>query len=173
VEHIAVSAPGRCLKTTAQRGPRFYSEVIPMSQRPTLFTGVVLAIALSGCEKGPPAGAPMAKPFATQGKITFPNDSPLRGGVVTFIPVEVQAGSEIRYEGAALVDAKGMYKIGFNGDASGVPAGEYMVTIKPRDYQELANSNSGRIPEKYRDQSTTSLKVTVTEQENTFNFVLR
>lgn len=115
----------------------------------------------------------MAKPFATEGKITFPNDSPLRGGIVTFTPVEVQAGSELRYEGAALVDARGPYRIGFNGDESGVPAGDYKVTIKPRDYQELANSNSGRIPEKYRDPSSTPLKVTVTEQENTFNFVLR
>jgi hypothetical protein len=85
----------------------------------------------------------------------------------------MQVGSELRYEGAGLVDASGEYKIGFNGDVSGVPAGEYRVTIKPRDYQELARSNSRSIPETYRDSSTTPLKVTVKEESNTFDFVLR
>lgn len=138
-----------------------------------LLTGLLPCFALTGCEKGPPPGPPMAAPYVVQGRITFPNGSPLRGGVIYLTPLEVKAGSKVRYEGASPVDAQGKFKIGFGGDGAGVPAGEYKVRIQPRDYQELPNSNSAQIPQLYREKSTTPFTVTVEEKDNTFNFVLK
>jgi hypothetical protein len=135
---------------------------------------VPLVAVLAGCRTGrPPAGPPVATPYTTQGKVSFPDGSALRGGVVVFTPVEIKTGSKMRYEGAGLINDKGEYKIGLNGDGTGVPAGDYKVTILPRDYQELKGSNSARIPNQYREASTTPLTLTVKEQDNTFDLVLR
>lgn len=138
-----------------------------------LLTGLLFSSLLAGCEKGPPPGPPMATPYLVQGQVAFPNGTPLRGGVVYFTPTEVKVGSKVRYEGACLVDDKGMFKIGFNGDGAGVPAGEYKVTFTPRELNELRNSNSAQIPQQYREKSTTPITVTVEEKDNTFNFVLK
>ncbi len=138
------------------------------------FFGLILVVALTGCgENQPPPGAPLAKPYPVHGTITFPNKVPLVGGIIYFSPTEVKAGSKIRYEGACLVDAQGNYKIGFNGDGAGVPAGQYKVTILPRDYQELPNSNSESIPPQYREKSQTPLTLTVKEEDNTFEIELK
>jgi hypothetical protein len=66
--------------------------------------------------------------------------------------------AQIRF---GLVDARGCYQLGFNGDRSGALAGEYVVTIQPRDYQELPRSNSTRIPARYRDAWNTPFMLTV------------
>ena len=137
-----------------------------------LLTGLILGSALAGCGKGPPPGPSIATPYRVQGQIKFPNGTPLRGGVIYFTPVEVKTGGKVRFEGGGPVDSQGRFKIGFGGDEAGVPAGEYKVTIQPRDYKELPNSNSGRIPKHYRELSDTPLRVTVEEKDNTFDFVL-
>jgi hypothetical protein len=135
-----------------------------------LVAGVALA-AFCGCGKGPPAGPPVGTPHPTHGQVTFPGGAPLKGGVVTFHPVEVRDGRRIRYAAAGLVDAQGRYKVGLNGDGSGAVAGDYKVVIEPRDYQELAGSNSGRIPKKYRSAATTITR-TVKEGDNPIDIVL-
>ncbi|HLJ97808.1 MAG TPA: hypothetical protein VKU02_31895 [Gemmataceae bacterium] len=136
--------------------------------------GFVLLTVLAGCgENGPPPGPPLAAPHPVHGKIAFSDQTPLKGGVIYFTPVEIHAHGRIRYEAAALVDARGQYQLGFNGDHSGAPAGEYKVTIQPRDYQELANSNTKRIPARYRDRSKTPLAASVKEGTNTLNFELK
>jgi hypothetical protein len=138
-----------------------------------LLTGLVLGPALTtGCAKGPPPGPNLATPYRVQGQIKFPDGTPLRGGIIYFTPLEIKSWGKVRYEGAGLIDSQGKYKIGFGGDDTGVPAGEYKVTIEPREYQELANSNSERIPKRYRGKSDTPLTVTVEEKDNTFDFVL-
>ena len=138
--------------------------------------GSLIALALSavvvGCSYSS-AGANVADPSPVHGKITLPDKSPLRGGIVYFTPLEVRTGRQLRYEGAGLIDASGQYKIGFNGDDAGVPPGEYKVSVKPRDYQELRGSNSNRIPKQYRESSETPLQVTVKESDNTFDFDLK
>jgi hypothetical protein len=94
--------------------------------------------------------------------------------MIYFTPAETKANGLIRYETAALVDLKGNYELGFNGDRSGAPAGDYKVTIMPRDYQELRQSNSNRIPARYREQSTTPLtEITVKEGDNVLDFELK
>jgi hypothetical protein len=133
-----------------------------------------LVLALVGCgENSPPPGAPLAKPYLTTGQIRLADGSALKGGIITFSPVEVETGSQVRYEGSGLVDAQGKYKIGFNANGAGVPAGEYKVTVYPRDYQELKGSNSSKIPKAYREKATTPLTKTVMEEDNVFNFDLK
>jgi predicted small lipoprotein YifL len=140
-----------------------------------LLIALAVAITLTGCnDHSPPTGPPMAKPYPVHGRITFPDQSPLRGGVVYFTPTEVVTeDDQVRYETASLVDAQGKFKLGFNGDQKGAPPGECKVTVQPRDCQELPRSNSKQIPGKYRDPAKTPLKVTVKESDNTINIVLK
>jgi hypothetical protein len=139
-----------------------------------LFTGLALTIVLTGCGgNAPPQGPPLATAHPVHGRITFLDRTPLKGGVIYFTPTEIDVDGLIRYEAAGLVDANGSYRLGFNGDRSGAPAGDCKVTIQPRDDQELPQSNSKRIPARYRDQEKTPLKVTVKEADNTFNFELK
>jgi hypothetical protein len=145
-----------------------------MLQRCTLLASGLIFALLSGCGgNSPPAGPPLAEAHPVHGRITFPDQAPLKGGVVYFTPTEIDADGRIRYEAAGLVDANGKYQLGFNGDRSGAPAGECKVTIQPRDYQELPNSNSKRIPARYRDKTKTPLTVAVKEGTNTFDFELK
>jgi hypothetical protein len=136
---------------------------------------LLLLVASFGCSgNSPPSGPPLATAHPVQGRIVFSDQSPLRGGVIFFTPVDIEVeDGRIRYEAASLVDANGRYKLGFNGDRSGAPAGECKVTIQPRDYQELPQSNSKRIPARYREASKTPLAVTVKEMNNVFNFELK
>jgi hypothetical protein len=128
--------------------------------------------AAAGCEKGPPAGPPLAQPHPVQGTITFSGGTPLKGGMIYFVPTEEKSGGKMRYEATSMVDAKGHYTLGLN-DHSGAPAGDYKVRIMPRDYMELPGSNSNRIPPKYREAATTPLTATVKEGDNTLNFEVK
>jgi hypothetical protein len=137
-----------------------------------LLTGLALAV-VSGCEKGPPSGPNLATPFTVHGTITLRGKTPLKGGIVYFSPKELTEGGKLRYEGAGLVDANGKYQIGLNGDGRGLGAGEYVVTMKPREVQELPNSNSAQIPKHYQEKADSPLTVTVKEEDNTFDFELQ
>lgn len=139
-----------------------------------LVAALALAVGVAGCgDNKPPPGAPIAKTYPVHGQVTLPDKSPLRGGIVYFTPVEVKAGSKLRYEGAGQVDAKGQFAIGLNGNGAGVAAGDYKVTVAPRDYMELRNSNSSRIPPAYRDKMNTPLTITVKEDDNVVNLALK
>lgn len=139
-----------------------------------LLAGLVLATT-AGCKKGPPPGADYAQDYPVHGKVVFAGGTPLRGGVIYFTPVEIKAGGKVRWEGSSLVDAKGGYTINYGGGGpgKGIPAGEYKVTMEPREINELPNSNSNRIPKQYQEKSSTPLTVTVKEEDNTFDFELR
>jgi hypothetical protein len=133
---------------------------------------VFALIVMVGCTSKV-TGPDKAKPFPVQGRIVLSNGTPLRGGVIYFSPVEEENNSgDIRFDAASLVDANGHYKLGFNGDGKGAAAGEYKVTITPRETSELPRSNSESIPEKYREKSSTPLTVMVAETDNTFDFTL-
>lgn len=139
-----------------------------------LLAGLILT-SVGGCEKGPPPGANYADDYPVHGKIVFPGGTPLKGGVIYFTPLEVKDGRKVRWEGSCLVDGNGEYKVNYGGGGpgKGLPAGEYKVTMTPREINELPNSNSNRIPTQYQEKSSTPLTVTVTEGDNTFDFELR
>jgi hypothetical protein len=137
------------------------------------FALLSVAILLGGCSRTPP-GAPMADQVPVKGTITFPDKTPLKGGMIFFTPTDAQTGDgTLRFECADLVDANGHYTLGFNGDKAGAPPGEYKVYIQPRGYNELKNSNANRIPQKYREEGTTPLLVEVKDGENTLDFELK
>lgn len=137
-----------------------------MTQRLMALIPACLALALAGCEKGPPPGAPLGNPAPVAGKVTLPNGAAMKGGMVNFFPVEREVGSKLRYDGGSLVDAKGEYVAGRNGDRKGLVPGEYVVTVGPRELGELPGSNAGSVPATYRDAKTSPLKVTVKDGDN-------
>jgi hypothetical protein len=137
-----------------------------------LFAILTSTLPTLGCRKAVGQAA-MAEPAPVTGRIFFADRTPLRGGVITFIPLETKDGKRLRYEASSLVDVNGNYKLGFNGNGAGAPPGEYKVVIAPRDYQELPSTNSQRIPPQYQEKDSTPLTVTVNEGENSLDFELR
>ena len=137
----------------------------------SLWIGLVVFI-LSGCSRT--AMAPMALPHHVHGRVVFSDRTPLKGGVIAFVPKETRAeGGLVRYECENLVDRQGTYKLGLNGNERGIPTGEYKVILKPREINEVKNSNSKRIPLRYRDTSRTPLTYNVREGDNTFDIELK
>jgi hypothetical protein len=134
---------------------------------------MVLLYGVAGCgENGPPPGPPLADPQHVHGKIKFKDGTPLKGGVVYFTPTEYQSGKKVRYEVSGLVDTQGHYKLGLNGTDTGAAPGEYKVSFKPRETQELRGSNASRIPKSYHEQWETPVRATVKEGENTLDFII-
>ena len=146
-----------------------------MFVRTSVYSLTVCCLLLSmGCGgNSPPPGAPIGTPSPVSGKVTFANGSPVKGGVVNFIPVERESGRKLRYDGGALIDAKGEYKAGFNLDGKGLVPGEYTVTVTPREVGELPGSNTARIPKQFRETKTSTIKVTAEEKDNVINIVLK
>ena len=136
---------------------------------------ILFVLSATGCgEKGPPPGAQLGTPSPVHGKITFADGNTLNGGVVTFHPIDPEAGyGKLRYEGSGLVNAKGEYTAGRNGDNKGLVPGEYVVTVEPRDLGELPGSNSESIPKELREKKTSNLKVTIAETDNKIDLTLR
>lgn len=132
-----------------------------------------VVVAAFGCEKGPPPGAAIGTPSPTRGKVTFADGSPLKGGIVTFHPLEAEVGGKLRYEGAGLVDANGEFTAGLNGNGAGLVPGDYKVTVKPREIGELPGSNSSRIPKAFQEKGTTTLTAKIEASDNTCNLVLK
>ena len=131
--------------------------------------GSALVASVAGCgSHSAPPGPNLAKTYPVEGKVLFKDKSPLRGGIIYFTPVETKDGSHIRYEGNSLIDAEGHFKIGLNGNEAGVAEGDYKVSVMPRDYKELPNSNSARISNPYRNQGTTPITLKVKPEKNTF-----
>ncbi|MBN9122551.1 MAG: hypothetical protein J0I06_25960 [Planctomycetes bacterium] len=140
----------------------------------TSFLFPVLLTLVAGCgEKGPPPGAPIGTPSPVHGKVTLPGGTPMKGGVVNFYPVESESGGKLRYDGGSLVDAKGEYTAGRNGDGKGLVPGEYIVTVGPRELGELPGSNSNTVPQAYREKKTSTLKITVAESDNKIDIVVK
>ncbi|MDB5307564.1 MAG: hypothetical protein JWO38_1766 [Gemmataceae bacterium] len=148
-----------------------------MSHRETCSAGLVaflLVAPISGCgDKGPPPGAPIGTPSPVHGKVLFADGTPLKGGLVTFYPVEPESGRKLRFEGAALVDAGGEYKAGRNQDGKGLVPGEYIVTASPREVGELPGSTANRIPKQIQDKKSSSIRITVEETDNRIDIHLK
>jgi hypothetical protein len=144
-----------------------------MTRNTCISLAAMVLAGIIGCNShSPPPGPPLAKAFPVHGQVKLAG-SPLKGGMVTFTPLEVSIGRQMRFEGSGLVDGAGNFKIGLSGSDSGVPPGEYKVTVQPREYQELRGSNSNKIPNKFRNGFETPLSVTVKEEENQFTFDLK
>jgi hypothetical protein len=168
---------GRQLSRRAVLRPSFlitirYFECEMLPRVAILFT--VLSTFVAGCgEKGPPPGAPLGTPVPVRGKVTLPGGTPIKGGMINFYPVEREVGSKLRFDGGAVIDAKGEYVAGRNGDGKGLVPGEYVVTVGPREIGELPGSNSNTVPKNYQEQKSSPLKFTIKEGDTTINIDLK
>jgi len=122
---------------------------------------VLILVLIVGCASGPRTGK-------VQGKVTC-EGKPVTEGLVTFLnPKEGGAAeSEISADGSYAVEV-------------GVVVGDYVVVITPPTV--IMDTDPGKsppspvekyapnIPQKYRQQGTTTLKATVIEGMNTINF---
>ena len=129
---------------------------------------------LTGCgENGPPSGAPLGTPSPLHGKVTFADGTPVKGGLINFLPVEVEVGRKLRFDGASLINAQGEYVAGRNLDGKGIVPGDYIVTVIPREVGELPGSNSSQVPKQFQDKQTSTIKITVEEKDNAIDIVLK
>jgi hemoglobin len=92
------------------------------------------------------------------GHVTF-NGKPVGGGTITFVPVEGKGSKPI----AADVAEDGTYSL------KKLPPGEYNIVIAPPAGKEKAKD---AVPAKYRDEKTSSLKVSVKEGKNNYDVAL-
>lgn len=121
----------------------------------------LIGVALVGCNK------PSAKLYPVHGQVFF-KDQPAEGAKVVFLP----AGEEnAQYRGArpaGTVGADGAFEIYTEPHGLGAPAGDYAALITwfpPRDENPGANPKN-KLPNKYGDQRSPVLKVTIKEGEN-------
>jgi len=134
---------------------------------------LALAVLAPGCgENGPPRGPNVATIYPTTGVVKFADGTPVRGGVVTFIPLQVEDGSKIRFEGAGLIDANGRFEAGSPGKKDGLAAGEYKVRVGPREMGELQNSNAGSVPKTFQGNDS-PIRVTIKAEPNDLTIVLK
>lgn len=123
---------------------------------------------LSGCggEKGPD----LAK---VTGKVIF-NGEPLADALVTFSP-----NSETARGSMGTTNEQGVYVLEYTADKSGVPVGEYRVSITSERAGFSDESGAGKhiepreeiLPIRYH--AETELKATVNPGENTIDFDLK
>jgi hypothetical protein len=132
-----------------------------------------LALFSPGCgENGPPRGPNVATIYPTTGIVKFADGTPVRGGLVTFIPLQVEDGSKIRFEGAGLIDANGRFEAGSPGKKDGLAAGEYKVRVGPREMGELPNSNANTVPKTFQGNDS-PLRVTIKTEPTDLTIVLK
>jgi hypothetical protein len=118
---------------------------------------------VAGCSKGPRTGE-------VYGKVTF-KGQPVREGTVTFLnPTEGGAAE-------AQINTDGTYAV------KNVVVGEYLVVITPPIH--IVDTDPGKsppapvekpapnIPQKYRQQGSTTLKAVVTQGKNEHNFDMK
>ena len=152
-----------------------------------VLAGVALALTI-GCTE---PGVERPETFAVTGIVTL-DGNPVEGATVTFVPA---AGDR---SAAGMTDASGKYALTTFEGGDGAGPGEYGVKIEKyaggsageetgegdegmmsADYEAGLRSEGGEggepkslLPEKYSDPSSSGLKATVTEGENSFDFPL-
>lgn len=137
----------------------------PIARRFWQGTSLILLIALhsslEGCSGD--SDASQVKPSIVRGVVAY-NGRPLMRGTVTFLPQE--RGSERIDPGIATIGPDGTFWVG-NANLSkpaGLQPGKYKVTVlvmKPRPEGASGPLAALEIPERYTQESTTPIEVTV------------
>jgi hypothetical protein len=134
---------------------------------------VGLTLLAPGCgENGPPRGPSVSTIYPTTGTVKFADGTLIRGGIVTFTPLEIEDGSKIRFEGSGLIDANGHFEAGSPGKTDGLAAGEYKVRVGPREVGELPNSTAGKVPAEFKGKDS-PLRVTIKREPNDLTIELK
>ncbi len=135
------------------------------------------AVVLAGCgAKGPPP----PKLFPVSGTVAL-GGQPVANAVLTFSP----EGSTLGAGGSGKTDAQGKYQLTYSRGGTGVPVGEYRVTISKRlmpDGKEVPDDDKTppmlspakeTLAPKYSDRAQTTLKASVRENGGPVDFSLK
>lgn len=116
--------------------------------------------------------------------LTGCGDNPHGGHVTGTVEITVLSGNEMVTEGEVVLSSSetglgGGGALGPNGKVriSSVPVGEYTVTVAP-PMPDMTDPNPTvkeypKLPEQFRDETTSGLKVTVKQGINSFSFDLQ
>jgi hypothetical protein len=138
---------------------------------PTLFeisfrrlAGALIVVAICGCGSS-------SNPATVQGVVKF-NGAPLTFGRVLF-EMEGQAGKVF----LGSIGADGGYEIRESANISGLPPGNYRVSIMAQQSGEMDERGNSpppvnAVPEKYGNVATSGLTATVTNGKNKIDFDL-
>ncbi len=137
----------------------------PVLSQTTLVFLIVVACVL-GCRRDEVRAV-------VSGKVTF-RDEPVTEGVVIFS----NAAKGIHL--TASLDDQGCYEV-MSAEGAGLPPGEYHVAVSPPIFDPPVGASPGstkiptfpNIPQKYRDQKTSGLSLTVTEEARTFDIDMK
>ena len=127
------------------------------------FAGTV--IFLFGCSKTP------EKLYPVNGTVTIAG-RPMNGGTVQFEMIEKGTSGKI-YTSSGTIDEEGRYELITFGK-SGAPAGEHRAWVSPNfarmpDRLGVSVEQMSPIPKKYMLPTTTDLRYSVAEEENTID----
>ena len=142
------------------------------SGHPATWVVLIGSIALSGCGAG--GSLTSATAYPVKGKVLLASGKPLTAGKVIFLP---KSGSGMASIGE--IGADGTFSLRTADGSEGAPAGEYIVTInwpgtplmKSSDPDEDAVTPD-RLRNAYSRLSTSKLRATVREKDNTIDFSL-
>jgi hypothetical protein len=107
---------------------------------------------------------PRVTAYPVKGKVLLPDGNPLTQGTVTFVPGDLLKGREA----AGKVGSDGSFTLSTDKAGDGAAEGQYSVRIDSEAGVPTGGKGRGRllVPEKYGDESTSGLTVTVKAGEN-------
>jgi hypothetical protein len=130
-----------------------------------------ILVLFSGCNRGP-ATVPVT------GIVVFPDDSPLKGGMVEFRGSDVSSA----YLARGVIGADGKFILRTGEKSSGAMPGDYHVVVTPEVPEDSAGMTPAQyhramhpIDSKYLNSSTSGLKFTVSNDpsKNDFKIVVQ
>jgi hypothetical protein len=121
--------------------------------------------ALAGC--GDRAGAPQrVTVYEVKGTVLLADGKPLKGGHIYFVPQDGALTSEGK------IGPDGIFSLVTGNSGDGAPSGDFKVRIEPEDPSLLpgptpsARTRRLPFPQKYLDEDSSGLKVTVKAEAN-------
>jgi hypothetical protein len=146
----------------------FIQKSLPMRQslsRWRSLLGLAVVAGIAGCSSS--SGAPPSvKVYEVKGKVLLPNDKPLNGGHIYFVPKDGAMTSEGK------ISPDGSFSLSTGNSGEGAPPGEFRVRVEPDDPALLAANRPGRagktlpFPARYLDEDTSGLVFTLKPQAN-------
>jgi hypothetical protein len=132
--------------------------------RPTPWRGIPIALTLLTLVAASGCGG--RKVYPVQGRVIFPDGTPLTGGLVVFEPVEPAADVSARGH----IQADGTFRLGTYGHDDGAIAGRHRALVVPPLPAKLDERNPPPPPihARFRSFDTSQLEFLVTPGPNEF-----
>ncbi len=111
------------------------------------------------------------KTYPVRGKVVYPDGTPLPGGLISFEPLDPNAG----HIGArGIIQEDGTFRLGTFQDQDGAVEGEHRVLVLPpaMSEEDVAKGAKPWIDRKYRSYDTSGLKFHVKREANDFTITV-